>query len=352
MKRILKTAVLAASISVMSFAVSAETVLIANDPGPNRGVRSKAVNYLSDQIAERTGNAVTIQNNWGGALFKTTAALESLGTGVADMGVVVGAYAQSELPELNIGALVMPQAGPWVMMKALHELFTTNETIKQRLADKNIVYINHYALPPALVGCQGEGIASVEDADGVKMSDTGGMSGLFGDLGGNMVRMPVYEVYQAMETGLIDCTVTYSYFAVATKLDELLAAVTPMDFAAVTVVITVMNKDSFESLGEEQQAAILETGEHMADYYGEALAVADKDAMEKMTTREKPIVINAFSEADYDILREAGKTVTNKWLADAEATGLDGQATLDEFLGLQAKWKTIAETDGLPWERN
>ncbi|MCY6379711.1 TRAP transporter substrate-binding protein DctP [Hoeflea prorocentri] len=352
MKRILKVAALAASMSAIGLAASAETVLIANDPGPNRGVRSVAVNYLSDEIAKRSGDTVKIQNNWGGALFKTTAALESLGTGVADLGVVVGAYAQSELPELNIGALVMPQAGPWVMMKSLHELFTTNETIKQRLADKNIVYINHYALPPALVGCQGKGIASAKDADGVKMSDTGGMSGLFKDLGGNMVRMPVYEVYQAMETGLIDCTVTYSYFAVATKLDELLTSVTPMDFAAVTVVITVMNKDSFDSLSAEQQAAILETGEHMADYYGEALAAADKSAMDKMTTRETPVVINAFSEEDYDAFREASKTVTGKWLADAEATGLDGQATLDEFLGLQAKWKAVAETEGLPWERN
>ena len=90
----------------------------------------------------------------------------------------------------------------------------------------------------------------------------------------------------------------------------------------------------------------------MADYYGEALAAADKSAMEKMTTRANPIVINAFSEADYDVLREASKTVTNKWLADAEATGLDGQATIDEFLALQTKWKNIAETDGLPWERS
>jgi len=310
------------------------------------------VNYLSEQIAERTNGELKIENNWGGALFKTTAALESIGTGVADMGVLVGPYAQSEMPELNVGALVLPAASPWVMMKVMDELYTTNETVLARMEEKNIVYINHYALPSGLVACRGDGIATVADVAGKKMANTGGFSALFKELGANMVSMPIYEVYQSKETGLVDCSVTYSYFAVATKLNELVDTLTPINFAAVTVVITFMNKDTFDSLTPDQQKAIKEIGSEMPDYYAKSLGAADKASMSKMTTGENAVTLKAFSDADLEVIAEASKPVTDKWLADAKATGLDGPKFLDEVKGLIAKYNKIEETEGSPWTSN
>lgn len=228
MSRLLKLAALVALASFLAPDAQAETILISNDPGPNRGVRAEAVNHLSAKIAEVSGGALTVENTWGGAPFKTTAALDSLSAGVADMGLVVGPYTQSELPELNVGGLPMISASPWVMMNAMHELFTTNEAIKARLDEKKLVFINYFALPTALLGCNGDQIGSVDDVQGVKISRT---NDLFQPLGGNMVNMPIYDVYQSMQTGLIDCTVTYSYFAVATKLDEMLETVTPIEIS-------------------------------------------------------------------------------------------------------------------------
>ena len=222
MSRLLTAAALAATTSVFALTAQANTVLIANDPGPNRGVRADAVNHLSEQIAELTGGAVTVEYSWGGALFGSNAALESIGIGVADIGLIVGPYTQSELPELNVGGLPLIEASPWVMMSAMHELFTTNETILQRLEERNLVFINFYALPTALLGCNAGQISSVADVQGVKVSRTNSTSDLFEPLGANMVNMPIYNVYQSMQTGLIDCTVTYGYFARATRLDELL----------------------------------------------------------------------------------------------------------------------------------
>ena len=123
--------------------------------------------------------------------------------------------------------------------------------------------------------------------------------------------MPIYDVYQSMETGLVDCTVTFSYFAVATKLHELLKTIAPMGLASQTVVLTCMNKDTFDGMSAEEQDAVMTAAGQMSDYYGEKLAGAD-----------------------------------------AEATGLDGQATLDEFIGLVGRWNQVAETQGFPWENN
>ena len=282
-------AAVTAATCALTVGAEAQTLLISNDPGPNRGVRAEAVNQLSKLISEASGGALTVENNWGGALFKTTAALDSLSAGVADMGLIVGPYAQSEVPELAVGGLPMINASPWVMMNAMHELFTTNEAIKARLEERNLVFINFYALPTALLGCNGGQIASVKDVDGVKISRTNSVSDLFQPLGGNMVNMPIYEVYQSMQTGLIDCTVTYGYFASATKLDELLETITPIEVSSSIVLATVMNRDTFESLSEEEQAAVLEAGAAMPDFYGKHLGEAEAAALASMSTGENAI---------------------------------------------------------------
>ena len=60
MKHLLSAAALATSVSAIAIGAHAETVLIANDPGPNRGVRAAAVNHFSDQLAAATNGAVRV----------------------------------------------------------------------------------------------------------------------------------------------------------------------------------------------------------------------------------------------------------------------------------------------------
>ncbi|MEM6460885.1 MAG: TRAP transporter substrate-binding protein DctP [Pseudomonadota bacterium] len=350
MKRLLSVAALTISVSAVAIGAQAEMVLIANDPGPNRGVRAEAVNHFSEQLATATNGAVMVENNWGGALFKTTAAVDSIGLGVADMGVVVGPYAQSEMPELNIGGQPMPPAGPWVMMKALDDLFANNAQIKQRMADKGLVYLNAYSLPPSLLACNDNLISTTADVAGVKISNTGTTSELFGRFDGNMVDMPIYEVYQSMQTGLIDCTVTFSYFAVATQLHELLATMSPLDLPATTVVLTVMNKDVFDSLSPEAQAGVMKAAASMSDYYGEQLEVADTAALEAM--RAAGVQDHSFTADEQKAMQVAMQPNLEEWLADAEATGLDGQAVYEEFLGYVEKWQAVLDAEGFPWARS
>lgn len=351
MTKTVKFAVAAATMSAIALSAQAQTTLISNDPGPNRGVRANAVNELGEKIAEISGGALTVENNWGGALFKTTAALDSIGAGVADMGVIVGPYTQSELPELNVGGLPMIKASPWVMMNAMHELFATNESIKARLDERNLVFINFFALPTALLGCNGDQISSVDDVQGVKIGRTNSTSDLFEPLGGNMVNMPIYDVYQSMQTGLIDCTVTYGYFAVATKLDEQLETVVPIELSSSTVLATMMNKDTFESLSAEQQAAVREAGAAMPDFYGQSLGEAEAAAIAQMQSGDDPIAFKSFAETDYAAFSETAQPIINDWLADAEATGLDGEAVIDQMISLIEKWNEIEASEGVPWDR-
>jgi len=315
-------------------------------------VRAEAVNYIAEQIEERTNGEVKVEQNWGGALFKTNAALESIGLGVADMGLIIGAYSASEFPELQMAGLQLKPAHPWVMMQAMYELFTTNEQLQERLDEMNLVYIGTFSLSPGILACSGEGVRSLDDVPGTKFAHTGSSTDVFAELGGNLVSMPIYDVYQGMETGLVECSVTYAYYTVASKLNELIDTITDMHFSSLASLGTFINKDTFERLSPEQQEVILQVGRDTMDFYGERLEKADIEAMEAMTTGEDKIELVELSDAEYARISDLFEPSITNWKADMSAVGNDGDVLMQELYQLIDKWTEVMETQGLPWNRS
>ena len=87
------------------------------------------------------------------------------------------------------------------------------------------------------------------------------------------------------------------------------------------------------------------------DFYGERLMAADKKAMTTLTTGEHAVELVKLTDAEYAKIQELSKPSLEKWKADAAAVGMDGDALLQELLGLIDKWTGIMESEGLPWER-
>lgn len=174
---------------------------------------------------------------------------------------------------------------------------------------------------------------------------------LFEPLGGDIVNIPVCEACQSMQTGLIDCTVTCGYVAAVTKGEELLTSITPIELSSRIVLATVMNKDVVESLSAEDQGAIMAASAAMHDYYGEHLSQAEAAAVEAMTSGTEGLTLKAFSKEDHVTLGNSAQPIMDKWPADADASGRDGQAAIDELVSLIETWNEIEASQGAPWER-
>ncbi|MEM9435449.1 MAG: hypothetical protein AAGA15_00290, partial [Pseudomonadota bacterium] len=85
----------------------------------------------------------------------------------------------------------------------------------------------------------------------------------------------------------------------------------------------------------------------MSDYYGEQLEKADTAALDAM--RAAGVQDLSFTQDEQAAMQVAMQPNLDEWLADAEATGLDGQAVYDEFLTYVEKWQATLEADGFPW---
>lgn len=345
----LKRAAAAALTLLASAGLSAETVLIHGEAGPNRGARAKALQWFADQVGERSGGDMRIDIQWGGALFKANAALQSIHDGVADMGTVIAVYYPQEFASYGIADLPLDNPDAWVGMRATHELFSENASVRQVLEDKNLVYIGTFTTSQVNIGCKGAAIRSAADIDGLKVRGVGAYGKVFGEMGANMVRMSIYDAYQGLDSGLLDCSQGYSYAVSALKQAEVMDTYTLLNWGQVGGVGTFMNKDAFDALSAEQQQLLLSTGSDMVDYFGRVLTGANAKALEDMQAQGVEVI--ELPEAERAKLLARGGAYVDAWVETAGKVGLDGAAVLEEYRGLLAKYSAERDAQGYPWER-
>lgn len=341
-------AAMACAMVLAGGAATAETTLIHGEAGPNRGARAAALQWFADEVAERSGGDIKIDIQWGGALFKAKAAMQSIADGVADMGSVIAVYYPQDMAAYGIADLPMNNPDAWVGMRATDELMRTNESIQANLADRDLRYIGTWTTSQVNIGCKDTAIRTAADIEGKKVRGVGAYGKVFGEQGANMVSMSIYEAYQGLDTGLIDCSQGYSYAVAALKQAEVMTSYTLLDWGQVGGVGMFMNLDVYEGLSDEQRAIIDSTGKDMADEFGRLITEANAKAIESMKAQGVEVIELPADERAK--LVDAGGKFLDEWVETASGTGLDGAALLEEYKGLIAKYTELRDSEGYPWD--
>ncbi|ASJ73133.1 C4-dicarboxylate TRAP transporter substrate-binding protein [Granulosicoccus antarcticus] len=329
---------------------SAQVTLIAGEAGPNRGARAASLQSFADDVAERSEGEVIIDIQWGGALFKSEAALQSISNGVADMGTIIGVYFPQEMLGYGIADLPLENPDAWVGMRATDELMRSSSAMQENLAANNLVYIGTFTTSAVNIGCQGATIESVDDIKGLKVRGVGAYGNVFKDFGANMVSVSIYDAYQALDSGLIDCSQGYSYAVSALKQQEVMSSYTLLNWGQVGALGVFMNKEIFDSLEPEVRTILSESGEAMADKLGELITVDNQMAIDTMKSTGVEVLEMAAGERSK--LVEKGKPYVDEWVKRADSIGFDGAAVLEQYRGLIDKYTAERDEKGYPWQRN
>ena len=340
---------LAALAALAAGPAAAQTTLIFGEAGPNRGARAEATQWFADQVAERSGGDLMMDIQWGGALFKAEAAAQSIRDGVADLGAIIAVYYPQEMAGYGIADLPLENPDAWVGMRATDELMRTNEAVAQDLMDRNLVYIGTWTTSAVNIGCADAAIRSAADIDGLKVRGVGAYGKAFDDMGADMVNMSIYDAYQGLDTGLIDCSQGYSYAVSALKQGEVMDSYTLLDWGQVGGLGIFMNADMHASLTPEQQELLAEVGSEMADEFGRLVTSANEAAIEEM--RGQGVEVIELPEAERATLVEAGAPFVEEWIETASGIGLPAKDMLDEYRALIVKYTEELEAEGYPWER-
>ncbi|SDZ24856.1 TRAP-type C4-dicarboxylate transport system, substrate-binding protein [Jannaschia faecimaris] len=330
-------------------AVSAETKLILGEAGPNRGARAAALQHFVDEVTARTDGEVVIDVQWGGALFKANAAVGSIADGVADLGTIISVYFPQEMVGYGIADLPVVNADAWVGMRATDDLMRSSDTIQANLANQNLVYLGTFTTSAVNIGCKDVAIRTVDDINGLKIRGVGAYGDTFRDFGANMVPMSIYDAYQGLDTGLLDCSQGYSYAVGALKQEEVMTSYTLLNWGQVGALGVFMNKDVYDGLDPAIQAAMADAGVAMADKLGELITADNAAAVEKMLMAGVEVI--ELSTAERDKLVVQGAQYVDAWVERASGVGIDGSALLAEYETLLAKYAEERDTQGYPWTR-
>lgn len=338
----------------LATAAPAQMTLTYTEGGPNRGTRAAAVADFAETVGKLTNGEVTVDVHWGGALVGLTATLGAVRDGVADMGSVLQSYDPKRLIGYGVGDLPTQYSDPWIIMRAMYELMTTDETMERLMAEQNVVYLANFTTTGLNFECAGDNkIEGIADFAGKKIRASGTYAKVLNDLGATTMNMGFGDVYQALDTRLIDCTTGYFYTAQAYKTYEVANHFSIAQWGGIGAFGIAINKDSYDELSAEQQGALREAGSQMIDRF----AKAQLDEMGKiragLETGEigRKVTLVDFPKEDLLKLEEAGNIHNQDWVKEMTDLGHDGQGLFDKYRALLAKYDAERQEKGYPWAR-
>ncbi len=318
---------------------SAQTVLRFSDYGPNRGTRAKAMEWFADEVKSRSNDDLEIEFFWGGSLLGGRDTLGGVASGVADMGTVVGFFTPQELQLYNIGDLPL-ESDPSVGLHAMFDL-SHGEAISEEMDKAGVRYVTNYTTGPVQLICK-EPVKSLDDLKGLRIRGSGPYGETLKRLGAEVTSMSQADVYQALDSGLLDCNQNYYYAMQAYRQFEVAQHVFGMDWGQNMSFGIVMNPASYDALSDENKKVLDEVSAEFVDHLAEAMQASDESAREAMVNGidGKSITVTEISDEDRKRLAEASQPSIDEWVKRVSESGADGEAVLSNYRDLLDKYRS------------
>lgn len=351
MKR-LSTTLVAVAIAAFAADALAQTVIRFAEFGPNRGSRAAALEWWADQIAERSNGELEVEFHWGKALLDTKAVLGGVADGVADAGTVMGFFTPREVRGYNIGDLPVANSDEWVGMRALFDYARENPAMQAEFDKAGVAYMTNYTTGPIQLICS-QPVDGIDDLAGLKVRASGPYGKALAALGADVQSMGQGEVYQALDSGLVQCNQNYYYSMKAYKQYEVANHVAELDWGQNMAFGIVMNKALWDSLDDNQRAVLDEVNSDFIDHMAQVMIEGlEQDKAEMIAGIDgHSITVTAFSDADREKLLAAGAEQVDEWVKLATEEGLDGAALLADYQKRIDAYSAELAEKGYPWNR-
>lgn len=309
-------------------AASAEELKFANFLAGGHPYTAGTFQPFADMVAEKSGGDVTVRLYNGGELGAGPVEQYSRALdGVADMAVSLPGYTASTFPITLLAELpgVLDEATGtqtiWDNIDLFKSEYRRVELVALWSSAKNYLFSRDTA------------VRSLDDVKGLKIRVPSRSTGLMVEAwGATPVSMPVSEIYNSMQTGVIDAALIDGTGVNAFKLGEVAKYLTVGIESTNSPFFIVMNRDAFRALSDEGQQAVLEAGKE-ASLLGQQtqLTVAEK-GIASFADMEGHEVITPEGDA-LEAFNAASESIVATVIADVAAEGVDAQAVVDALKG-------------------
>ncbi|MEZ5534821.1 MAG: TRAP transporter substrate-binding protein [Thiolinea sp.] len=269
MKHLFKTVASALLLSAAASTASAEEFKFASFTPPQHTVTASVMDKLGADLSAATEGALTVKNYVGGELGKgPVEQYVRVVQGAADMAWGLQGYTSSQFPKTMLaelpGSVKEGMSGYDMLWNAYDEHLASEypgtKPVALWLSEPNIIIMKD------------KNIEKPADMDGLKIRVAGTVAAdVVKALGATPVQMPITQVYNALQTGLIDGIITGASAVADFKLHEVANSYTLGAPLGRIAFFAVMNKAKYDALPDDQKEAL-------DDVTGRSLSKSGEDA--------------------------------------------------------------------------
>ncbi|MCR9060726.1 MAG: TRAP transporter substrate-binding protein DctP [Rhodobacteraceae bacterium] len=328
MKTSMKGAVAALAIMSSASIVNA-TELRLSHQWSNKDVRHQVAQIVADEVAAANVD-LNIKIFGSKSLFKPREQYKPLSRGQLDMTVFPLSYAGGQQPAYNLTLM------PGLVKNHDHAARLSDspfmDALEAKMAEDDVMVLVHGYLAGGFAGTD-KCITSPDDVKGLQTRAAGkSFEQMLAGAGASIASMASSEIYNAMQTGVLQAANTSSSSFVSYRIYEQVKCYTPAGDVALWFMYQplLMNKSSFDGLNEAQQQALLAGAEKAEAFYLEE--AKKQDAASVQVFEEAGVDIAEMSPEDFEAWRKLAMETSYKKFVE-EVPG--GQDLLDKALAVE-----------------
>ncbi len=292
------------------FAAAAGAAMLAGSAGAaewkfNNGLpegrnESKQLESFAADVAELTGGSLAINVFHGGSLnLKNEDVVRWLPQGAVEMGLVWANYLGRDAPALNAVLIQGSVGSPDELIAVLPEI---QEIYAEELAEWGIVPAGFMALPllQASIFCRDEPVRTLDDLRTRKLRVwSGDQVETFSKLGVSAQIVGQTELYVALQTGVVDCTVYPALFAHTISLHEVTDYASYLYPVAGVPYVLGVNEDAWAGLSDDERGAVTEAAMRVWERTNSYGAAEENEMKARATLGEQGVeFLDDFSDDD------------------------------------------------------
>ena len=290
-----------------------------------------------DRILAESGD---YEINWteayAGQLYGANATLTSVGDGIADIGWVFSYLEGSRMPLSQLSAYTpFTTSDPELILDVFVDLINDQPELADEWEGNNVVFLGATASDTYDIYTNFP-VNDLSDLDGRRISAPGVLGVWLDPVNATPVDGTLASYYTDIQTGVSEGVVTLATGALPARIYEVAPYITQVNLGVVFSGGIAINRDRFESLPEEVQAAMKQAGAVYTAAHGRDLAERYQSSLDRMVELSadgnNPVQITALTAAQRQEWIDGMPDLAQQWVDNNEARNLPASDILQAYM--------------------
>lgn len=299
---------------------------------PPNHIQSQLAQQWCDEVGKQTQGQVVVEYYPGQTLTKSTQNYDGVVSGLSDMGMCLFAYTRGRFPVMEAVDLPLGYESGSVATKVVNEVY--QEFKPKELQDTQVMFLHAHGA--GLLHTTGKAVRTMEDFKGMKLRGHGTSAQVISSLGGTPVSLPMPELYQSLQKGVVQGALYPLETNKGWRMAEVVEYVnTTKSIAYTSSFYVVMNKDKWATIPEDLQKIIQEINGQWVGKHGQAWDESDQLGLDYFKSLGHEVI--EISDAEAARWKTTIEPVMDTYIDKMNKNGFDGKGIVDFVKATLAK---------------